>query len=1069
MEKLKNLNSLLVSIIVFLLIGVGIFVNFSHHFSAVAADNIDAIAIRIIPNPNHLGINEWYASQGFSGSPQALLVDGYEAVRDNRTVYVAATNINENTNPDQLYFNIYIITYNQDAGEKTVDVFGKILSNWRFNNNLNETIPGTCSLPKIKCVVDEDCGDDGDCIDGGDYCLSKNNCRLDTDCPAGTFCLSEKAKLQRDIKRFNSLNSIKAALADYRSLHQRYPTLLSGTYLPSVAVSTWPSWQSNFLLPLNLQATVDPINKLGLCTEDVNATSSDSGYENQSCFNPSLKKFYKNGNSSALELPSNSSAIVYTSDPNGSNYNLCAAMETNYQIMSFVGGAPLTFSANSCAITAPVGYSGSQNSPAQIVAVNLSGQSGQEFNGYVQASDPEGNPITFTLDTSQDDWSSWSDVPKLLATNDPNQRKIWAATAGIADTYTIGISVKDSQLQGNSTTTTITIAGGAPTINAGDAEYDLSTLTGNQLDYSIYFTDSNFSNLQLSFGTSLAVERSRQLFSWLKTKVAQAAPQGLQGQLLQLPQLPQLPQIPTPLPPANCNSGIGFNPWTISKHKVNCTINLHNGLKGTLTKEAVNSYRFRIFGTMSGLNLAGDTNFNYQVKVNSGSGLSATKDFKILVKRNLPKLDYGCSRVADLYENYNCQINNLNLSNASTTYTFSGLPQGLTGSTQGVISGKPLSAGTYQVQIQAQNEYNYSATSSFDLRVENACGRNLVYYQGGPWDSTGEIRNQGGYYRTILIGDQCFLADNLNVGAKTLSVGACTDGAFNLEDFDNNLPNIPDIFINGNLNLQGGLQQNGLNVQPGLGEPLNENEIVLPPVLPDDNDDQIDDQQNGAYINSKKVSFWTKIKNFFLINIAQAFNFSFSPIGECYGGNNDPIYCEADGRLYSLADATFNPPCVDQTEGMRGPCPPGWHVPTDNEWHKLESAQSDPPLTETPGFCSSTRANAWDCTNAGSKFKPFGGSGFDALMSGRKDNTAFQERTNSTYYWSSSKVGAQPVYYKLTNLGTTTAAVYRGLFTAPQSAQQLLSVRCVKDTPCMADCPSGQYCNTLGQCDTYTP
>ena len=51
-------------------------------------ESSDVIGIRIIPNPNNYSIDRWYKSQGFSGSPQKLTVDGYEAIRDGRTVYV---------------------------------------------------------------------------------------------------------------------------------------------------------------------------------------------------------------------------------------------------------------------------------------------------------------------------------------------------------------------------------------------------------------------------------------------------------------------------------------------------------------------------------------------------------------------------------------------------------------------------------------------------------------------------------------------------------------------------------------------------------------------------------------------------------------------------------------------------------------------------------------------------------------------------------------------------------------------------------------------------------------------
>ena len=77
---------------------------------------------------------------GFAGgSPQALLVDGYEAIRDGRTVYVNAANIDPNTK--LIYTNIYLISYNQDSAAQTVDILGQIITHWKFNSNLNESTP----------------------------------------------------------------------------------------------------------------------------------------------------------------------------------------------------------------------------------------------------------------------------------------------------------------------------------------------------------------------------------------------------------------------------------------------------------------------------------------------------------------------------------------------------------------------------------------------------------------------------------------------------------------------------------------------------------------------------------------------------------------------------------------------------------------------------------------------------------------------------------------------------------------------------------------------------------------
>jgi len=106
----------------------------------------DAIAIRVIPNPSGYSALRWYQDQGFSGSPQALSVDGYEAIRDGRTVYVDAANV---VIPN-LYTNIYLISYNQDAEPATITIYNKLIANWNFNSNL--TSHGHCvGLPQGGC------------------------------------------------------------------------------------------------------------------------------------------------------------------------------------------------------------------------------------------------------------------------------------------------------------------------------------------------------------------------------------------------------------------------------------------------------------------------------------------------------------------------------------------------------------------------------------------------------------------------------------------------------------------------------------------------------------------------------------------------------------------------------------------------------------------------------------------------------------------------------------------------------------------------------------------------------
>lgn len=119
--------------------------------SALTSGDYDAIAIRVIPNPKNYSPLRWYKDQGFTGSPQSITVDGYEAVRDGRSVYVNAANISGGT----LFTNIYLISYSQEAEKETTDIFSRILKNWKFNTNISGA--GYCSVPKKTRITTSDC------------------------------------------------------------------------------------------------------------------------------------------------------------------------------------------------------------------------------------------------------------------------------------------------------------------------------------------------------------------------------------------------------------------------------------------------------------------------------------------------------------------------------------------------------------------------------------------------------------------------------------------------------------------------------------------------------------------------------------------------------------------------------------------------------------------------------------------------------------------------------------------------------------------------------------------------
>ena len=201
---------------------------FTQNDSQAATTSPDAIATRVIPNPNHLSSLSWYKTNiKKQGSPQAIQVDGYEAVRDGRTVYVNAANISGN----DFYTNIYLLSFNQNMQPATEDIFSQLLSHWKFNTNI----------------------------------------------PA-----EQKEKVRNDTKRLADMADIKAVLADYKATHNgSYPTLSAGSYVAGKSISVWPSWQATLGKNLGVTLPLDPVNKLGPC----------AGYDPVTCWDQKNKKF----------------------------------------------------------------------------------------------------------------------------------------------------------------------------------------------------------------------------------------------------------------------------------------------------------------------------------------------------------------------------------------------------------------------------------------------------------------------------------------------------------------------------------------------------------------------------------------------------------------------------------------------------------------------------------------------------------------------------------------------------------------------------------------------------------
>lgn len=135
------------------------------------SDSPDAIGIRVVTNRWHSSPQQWYDQQRFpKGSPQSIVVDGYPAIRDGRTLYVGAGNFAG----ANLYTNIYILSYNQGARPATVQVFNQLIKNLNFN--INQLTPGQCRNIDNGSLLLE--GAKKCTNDGSTSCLVDAECKL---------------------------------------------------------------------------------------------------------------------------------------------------------------------------------------------------------------------------------------------------------------------------------------------------------------------------------------------------------------------------------------------------------------------------------------------------------------------------------------------------------------------------------------------------------------------------------------------------------------------------------------------------------------------------------------------------------------------------------------------------------------------------------------------------------------------------------------------------------------------------------------------------------------------------
>ncbi len=160
----------------------------------------------------------------------------------------------------------------------------------------------------------------------------------------------------------------------------------------------------------------------------------------------------------------------------------------------------------------------------------------------------------------------------------------------------------------------------------------------------------------------------------------------------------------------------------------------------------------------------------------------------------------------------------------------------------------------------------------------------------------------------------------------------------------------------------------------------------------------------------------------------------------CYG--DLPANCETYGGFYQWKEAMQ----YDATPGAQGICPPGWRIPTDDEWKMLEGA-ADSQFNYGDPEWNNMNFRGFD---AGKNLKAdegwmYNGNGLDnlgaaILPGGHRDFCgAYYSEGHSNYMWTSTQQDDNTAWYRI--LASSSGKVSRRYAHKNMGA----TVRCIKD------------------------
>ncbi len=184
--------------------------------------------------------------------------------------------------------------------------------------------------------------------------------------------------------------------------------------------------------------------------------------------------------------------------------------------------------------------------------------------------------------------------------------------------------------------------------------------------------------------------------------------------------------------------------------------------------------------------------------------------------------------------------------------------------------------------------------------------------------------------------------------------------------------------------------------------------------------------------------------------MAENLNYEYSEgTAQSYCYSDDPTTCKTYGRLYTWSAAMDSAAKFSETgkncgdgvtcsasEAVRGVCPEGWHLPSDEEWDALKTHVANSLFagaTDSVGYALKS-TSGWKSGNGSDAF------GFGALPAGIRNGVGnFLDVFNTANFWSTLASGANYAYSRAVYVGSSNMSTNM----APKKMSY--SVRCVKD------------------------